>query len=98
MRVRAIRCGRSHTLALLADGSVVGWGGDGSGRIPSGKPEYCTSKAPSGAVEVILREPLAGIAAGHGVSLGMTGPGPVVARGSTAARLGGGLSSTARPQ
>ena len=50
--VNAISCGRDHTLALLATGKVIGWGGDGSGRIPSGIPEYCTTPAPTRAVEV----------------------------------------------
>ena len=56
--VAAISCGRDQTLALLASGKVIGWGGDGSGRIPSGDPEYCTTPAPTRAVEVLLREPL----------------------------------------
>jgi alpha-tubulin suppressor-like RCC1 family protein len=56
--VNAISCGRDHTLALLASGKVIGWGGDGSGRVPSSTPEYCTTPAPTHAVEVLLREPL----------------------------------------
>ena len=56
--VAAVSCGRDHTLALLAAGKVIGWGGDGSGRIPSGMPEYCTTPAPTRPVEVLLREPL----------------------------------------
>src|SRR5260221_13639831 len=70
--VTSISCGRDQTLALLANGKVIGWGGDGSGRIPSGQPEYCTTPAPTRAVEVLLREPLKGVAAGYGVSLGIT--------------------------
>ena len=62
--VRAVSCGRDHTLALLASGTVIGWGGDGSGRIPSDTPEYCTTPAPTRAVEVLLREPLAAFDAG----------------------------------
>ena len=55
--VTSISCGRDHTLALLTTGKVIGWGGDGSGRIPSGMPEYCTTPAPTRAVEVIMHEP-----------------------------------------
>ena len=47
----SISCGRDHTLALLTTGKVIGWGGDGSGRIPSGMPEYCTTPAPTRPVE-----------------------------------------------
>src|SRR5512134_1369845 len=99
--VASISCGRDHTLALLADGTVFGWGGDGSGRIPSGAPEYCsTAQAPTRAVEVRLRERLVGIAAGQGVSLGIAEGGHVVAWGATAAGIGGRLASIglAEPQ
>ena len=30
--VASVSCGRDHTLALLATGKAIGWGGDGSGR------------------------------------------------------------------
>ena len=87
--VNSISCGRDHTLALLATGKVIGWGGDGSGRIPSGTPEYCTTPAPTQAVEVLAREPLTAIAAGHGVSLGVTTQRKVTVWGANGAGIGG---------
>ena len=58
--IDSISCGRDHTLALLANGKVFGWGGDGSGRVPPGIPEYCsTSNPPTRAVEIDTRHPMA---------------------------------------
>ncbi len=74
-KVASVSCGRDHTLALLDDGKVIGWGGDGSGRIPSGMPEYCTTPAPTRPVEVLLRDPVTAVAAGYGLSLGIVGAG-----------------------
>jgi alpha-tubulin suppressor-like RCC1 family protein len=93
--VTAISCGREHTLALLVNGKVIGWGGDGSGRIPSGVPEYCTTPAPTRSVEVIMREPMTSIAAGHGVSLGITTQRKVVIWGANAAGIGGRVGDVA---
>ena len=87
--VATVSCGRDHTLALLADGKVIGWGGDGSGRVPSGAPEYCTTPAPKRAVEVLLREPVTAIAAGYGVSLGVTPKRAVAAWGANGAGIDG---------
>src|SRR6516165_6401834 len=67
--VASISCGRDHTLALLASGNVIGWGGDGSGRVAATTPEYCsTAYGPERPVEVKLASPLTSIAAGYGVS------------------------------
>ena len=38
--VTSLCCGRDHTLALLANGKVIGWGGDGSGRVAPDTPGY----------------------------------------------------------
>ena len=71
--VESISCGRDHTLALLVGGKVLGWGGDGSGRMPSGTPEYCSTLVPSGRpVEIGTRHAMVSIAAGHGISLGIS--------------------------
>jgi len=94
--VASIGCGRDHTLALLTTGKVFGWGGDGSGRVPSDTPEYCsTLKAPTGAVELNTQQKLISVTAGHGVSLGITVENQVVVWGSNAAGIGGRLSSVA---
>ena len=93
--VASISCGRDHTLALLADGKVIGWGGDGSGRIPSLTPEYCTTPAPTRAVEVLMHEPLTSISAGHGVSLGITTKRRVAVWGAHGAGLDGRLGDVA---
>src|SRR5439155_13979821 len=94
--VHSISCGRDHTLALLADGKVFGWGGDGSGRIPLGGPSYCsTSTAPTRAVEIDTRHAMACVSAGHGISLGITVTKRVLVWGSNPAAAGGWGSSHA---
>ena len=88
--VNLLCCGGDHTLALLANGKVVGWGGDGSGRVASDSPEYCsTFKAPASAVEVRLLQPLVAVTAGYGVSLGITARNEVAVWGANAAGIGG---------
>ena len=93
--VSAISCGRDQTLALLANGKVIGWGSEGSGRIPSGQPEYCTTPAPTRPVEVLLREPLKSVAAGYGVSLGVTARREVTVWGAQGAGVDGRLGAVA---
>ena len=88
--VESISCGRDHTLALLADGKVIGWGGDGSGRVAPDTPGYCsTFKAPTRAVEVDLLQPLVAVTAGYGVSLGITARNEVAVWGANVAGIGG---------
>ena len=87
--VSAISCGREQTLALLSNGKVIGWGSEGSGRVPSGEPEYCTTPAPTRAVEVISGDPMRAVAAGHGVSLGVTARREVTAWGGSGAGVDG---------
>ena len=99
--VASIACGRDHTLALLVTGKVFGWGGDGSGRVPPDTPEYCsTLKAPTSAVELNTQQALVSVAAGHGISLGITERRQVVVWGANAAGIGGRLNSVtlASPQ
>ena len=54
--VEAIFASYGH---LQIDGKAMGWGGDGSGRMPSGAPDVCTAwGAPARPVEVMLeRDP-----------------------------------------
>jgi len=87
--VTAISCGREQTLALLSNGKVIGWGSEGSGRVPSGEPEYCTTPAPTRAVEVISRETMRAVAAGYGVSLGVTSRREVTTWGAHGAGIDG---------
>lgn len=97
----AISCGRDHTLALLDSGAVFGWGGEGSGRIPSGAPEYCASPAArTAASEVRTDVPITSLAAGYGVSLAITQHGKVAIWGANTAGIGGrmGAINPAMPQ
>ena len=88
--IASISCGRDHTLALLENGRVFGWGGDGSGRMPASTTEYCsTLKADSAAVELHTQHALLSVAAGYGVSLGITATSRIAAWGATAAGVGG---------
>jgi len=92
--VASISCGRDHTLALLASGNVIGWGGDGSGRVAATTPEYCsTAYGPERPVEVKLASPLTSIAAGYGVSLGITRDADVAIWGTNAAGVAGGAEA-----
>src|SRR5437867_3180196 len=94
--IASISCGRDHTLALLDDGRVFGWGGDGSGRMPANTAEYCsTSKSDGRAVELSPRHKLTSIAAGYGISLGVTTTNRVAVWGSNAAGIGGRRESIA---
>jgi alpha-tubulin suppressor-like RCC1 family protein len=88
-------------LALLATGRAFGWGGDGSGRMASRTPEYCsTGPAPKRPVELSVPHTLTALAAGYGASLGITGAGGVVMWGASAARVDRPLppSALAMPQ
>ena len=88
--IRSVSCGRDHTLALLANGKAFGWGGDGSGRIASNAPEYCSTRAPRpDAVEVDPTQALLAVAAGHGVSLAVTARNDVTVWGANAAGIAG---------
>ena len=88
--IGSVSCGRDHTLALLDNGRVFGWGGDGSGRMPAGAPEYCsTFKADGRAVEVNTQHEFVAVAAGYGISLGVTATKRVAVWGANAAGIGG---------
>jgi alpha-tubulin suppressor-like RCC1 family protein len=88
--IDSISCGRDHTLALFANGKVFGWGGDGSGRLPPGIPEYCSTSNPATrAVEIETRSPRTSVSAGHGISLGITVTKRVLVWGANPAAAGG---------
>ena len=100
IQLASIRChvdqlrGRDHTLALLTTGKVI----DGAATAAEGfvdVPEYCTTPAPTRAVEVIMREPMTSIAAGHGVSLGITEQRNVVIWGANGAGIDGRIGAVA---
>ena len=94
--VAAVSCGRDHTLALLDGGRVMGWGGDGSGRLLAESPGLCTAwGAPTRPVEVRLQSKLASIAAGYSVSLGVDERGEIAIWGACAAGIGGHSESIA---
>jgi alpha-tubulin suppressor-like RCC1 family protein len=93
-RFAAISCGRDHTLAVLENGAVFGWGGDGSGRMPSGAPQYCSTPASRiRATEVRTDVKVATVSAGYGVSLGITAHGKVSIWGANASGIAGRLDA-----
>lgn len=90
----AFSCGRDHTLALLDSGEVLGWGGDGSGRSPSGTQQYCSSpQAQTQAVGVTLSQKVVAVAAGYGVSLAITEANQLAIWGANKAGIGGRLNA-----
>lgn len=90
----AISCGRDHTVALLDSGVVFGWGGEGSGRMPSTTPDYCsTPSARTNATEVATGVRIGALAAGYGVSLAVTEEGRLSAWGANAGGLAGRLDA-----
>lgn len=49
---RQVAAGRDHTLALLADGTVVAWGANGSGQLGNGTFKLSRVPVPTGATDV----------------------------------------------
>ena len=47
-----VAAGRDHTLALLADGTVVAWGSNGSGQLGNGSFKLSRVPVPTGATDV----------------------------------------------
>lgn len=89
-----ISCGRDHTLAVLENGSVFGWGGSGSGRLPSSQPQYCTSLAKrTGPVEIPGNVKMKVVSAGYGISLGITEQNTVRIWGANATGIAGRLDA-----
>jgi len=80
--VTAIAAGHSHSLALRADGTVVGWGGDLTGEVTGSKTGSAPATA-SGTVTIGGRvlSNVTAIAAGYSYSLALNREGRVAAWG-----------------
>lgn len=78
--VRQVAAGAFHTLALRADGTVLSWGANGSGRLGNGSDGggFATPDLVTGAVGVIA------VAAGRAHSLALRADGAVLAWGDNA--------------
>src|SRR2546423_319324 len=93
--VASISCGRDHSLALLADGRVIGWGGGGSGNPPSAEPNYCSSERAATRAVFVRAPDAVAIAAGHGVSLAIDARHRLLLWGADRAGVAGKLASIA---
>lgn len=72
-KISAVSAGKSHTLALLQTGEVLGWGGAGSGRYSSENVDICsTGSANRDPVYVGQSARFSFVSAGYGVSLGVS--------------------------
>jgi len=72
-KIRAVSAGKSQTLALLASGEVLGWGGAGSGRYTSDNADICSPlNANKGPVYVGQSAIFSTVSAGNGTSLGVS--------------------------
>lgn len=72
-KISAVSAGKSHTLALLHTGEVLGWGGAGSGRYSSENVDICsTGSANRAPVYVGQSARFSFVSAGYGVSLGLS--------------------------
>jgi alpha-tubulin suppressor-like RCC1 family protein len=81
--VTAVAAGHGHSLALRADGTIVGWGGDLTGEVTGSKSGSAPDTA-SGTVTIggqALSDVIS-IAAGYNYSLALTREGRVVAWGT----------------
>lgn len=76
--VSAVAAGGKHSMALLSNGTVVGWGGDGFGELGNGS----TRQRVPVPVPVKGLSNVAAIAAGHKFSLALLGNGTVMSWGN----------------
>jgi Regulator of chromosome condensation (RCC1) repeat/IPT/TIG domain len=85
----AVAAGKGHSLALLANGTVMAWGANGSGQLGNGTTTNASEPvAVSGLTEVTA------IAAGDGFSLALKSNGTVMAWGTNeAGQLGNGTTT-----
>lgn len=75
--VTAVAAGGKHSLALLSNGTVVGWGGDGFGELGNGlTTQHVDTPAP-----VVGLSNVTAIAAGHKFSLALLSNGTVMSWG-----------------
>lgn len=92
-KVIALAAGRDHSLVLHEHSTLLGWGGDGTGRFPL-PPGVCSVPAFEGApVPIYGDAPLRQIAASAGLSLGLDANGCAYIWGANRAGLGGKLNS-----
>jgi alpha-tubulin suppressor-like RCC1 family protein len=78
--ITSITAGKDQTLALLASGEVLGWGGPGSGRYASPYADICSPLKPSDGQPVYISQPdyYSDISAGFGLSLGVSKQQPFI--------------------
>ena len=78
-QVEAISGGKDQTLVLLKSGELFGWGGAGSGRTAPPNQDICSNKSPdTDAVYVGPPSNYSNIAAGYGVSVGVSDQQPCI--------------------
>lgn len=71
--INALSAGKSQSLALLESGEVLGWGGAGSGRYSVDSVDICSTRTSNqGPVYVGQSARFCAVAAGYGVSLGVS--------------------------
>lgn len=96
--IRAVSAGKSQTLALLASGEVLGWGGAGSGRYSPGYVDICsTPKSDGKPVYVGSSLKLSCVSAGYGVSLGASTQHELLVWGWNPLGVGGAQASSEIP-
>ena len=78
--ITAIAAGKDQTLALLKSGEVLGWGGSGSGRYAPPYIDICSSLKGSDGKPAYISKPAhySNIAAGYGLSLGVSKKQPFI--------------------
>jgi alpha-tubulin suppressor-like RCC1 family protein len=76
MKVKQIAAGGHHSLALLEDGSIVGWGANGSGQ--------CNPPPPNAAFVAVAAGGYHALAGGAQHSLGLKADGTIAAWGFSA--------------
>ena len=96
--IRAVSAGKSQTLALLASGEVLGWGGAGSGRYSPGYVDICsTPKSDGKPVYLSSSLRLSCVSAGYGVSLGVSTQHELLVWGWNPLGVGGDQASSEIP-
>lgn len=87
-KVLDLAAGRDHSLVLRAQAGLLGWGGDGTGRLPL-PAGVCSASDTENSMVFISHQPLRQITAGAGSSLALDTQGRAYAWGANRAGLGG---------
>ena len=96
--IRAVKAGKSQTLALLQTGEVLGWGGAGGGRYSPGNVDICSTLISNrDPVYVGQSERFSSTSAGYGVSLGVTTKNELLVWGWNPIGIGGAPASSEIP-